>query len=252
MDAIAPPRTATGRPALEGHLADLAPADLLRLLGETRQTGTLQVLTDVPTLLTLVDGAVSFATDDPARTLREVLLDEGLPRVVLDEGLLDDDMWEAAIAAGGDELGAALVDAGLDEAELARVLRRVIIDTVTDVSLAPQGRFRYVPGRRHSLGSRLHYPVADLLRDLSVRLDEWTSIREDVPSFDLRATLTPVLPNGRANVVISASDWRVMVTVSHAPSLDASRAELGMTRFVLARSVAALVRGGALELAPVD
>jgi hypothetical protein len=41
-----------------------------------------------------------------------------------------------------------------------------------------------------------------------------------------------------------------MVAISAAPSLEAARGPLGMTRFVLARSVAALVRARAVELHP--
>jgi hypothetical protein len=243
MDAIAPARTAGGRPALEGSLADLAPVELLRLLGQTRQTGTLQVLADGPVLLTFVDGAVSFATDDPSRTLREVLSEDGL---------IDDAAWEQATADEGNELGDALVDAGVAEADVSRVIRRVVLDSVTDLSLARGGKFRFVPGPRHSLGDRFHYPFADLLRDLGVRLDEWAAIRDLVPSFGHRAALSASLPQGRANVVISAADWRVMVILCGAPSLDAARAELGTTRFLLARSIATLVGAGAIELRPGD
>jgi hypothetical protein len=242
MDSIAPPRTAAGRPALEGNLTDLAPADLLRLLGTTHQTGTLQVLADGPVLLTLVDGAVSYATDDPDRTLRQVLTEDGL---------LDDDTWDRATAADdADQLGDALVEAGLQPDDVARVVRRLVLDVVTDLSLTPLGRFRFVAGRRHSLGDRFHYPSDELVRDVGIRLEEWDGIRDDVPSFGLRASLMPVLPGGRANVMISAADWRVMVAVSAAATIDAARAELGVTRFVLARSVASLVRTGAIELTP--
>jgi hypothetical protein len=242
MDAIAPMRAATGRPALEGNLTDLELPELLRLLGSTRQTGTLQVLAGGPVLVTLVDGAVSYATDDPSRTLHEVLGEAGM----LHEGC-----WERATAPDApEELGDALVAAGLDAGDVSRVLRRTVLDVVTDLSLAPQGRFRFVPGRRHSLGDRFHYPVPELVRDLEVRLEEWHAIRDDVPSFEHRAALAPALPADRANVVISASDWRVMVAISAAPTLEAARGALGVTRFVLARSVAALVRARAVELHP--
>ena len=241
MDAIAPSRTLTGRPALEGSLSDLRPVELLSLLGQTHQTGTLQVLADGPVLLTLVDGAVSYATDDPSRTLRDVLAAEGL---------LDDAMWERATTEAGEELGEALVAVGLAEDAVARVVRRVVLDAVADLSLATQGRFRFVPGKRHSLGARFHYPPADLARDVGLRLDEWEAIHEFVPSFAHCAHLSATLPAGRANVPISAADWRIMVVVSASNSLDAARADLAMTRFSLARSVAALVRAGALELTP--
>jgi hypothetical protein len=43
-----------------------------------------------------------------------------------------------------------------------------------------------------------------------------------------------------------------MVAVSAAPSLDAARPGLRMTRFVMARSIASLVRAGVLAVAPVS
>jgi hypothetical protein len=239
MDALAPIRPTTDRPALEGNLSDLRPIELLRLLHQTRQTGTLQVLAGGPVLLTLVDGAVSYATTDPNRTLRDVLDDEGV---------LDAAAWERAATGTSDDLGVALVAAGMPESTVIEVLRRVVLDVVADLALAPQGRFRFVAGRRHSLGDRFHYPPAQLERDLEGRVAEWERIRAVLPSFDCGARLARALPPGQGDVQIIASDWRVMVAVDGAATLEDARASLGCTRFALARSLAALVRAGALQL----
>ena len=67
-----------------------------------------------------------------------------------------------------------------------------------------------------------------------------------------RASLVPSLPPGHTVVSIGATDWRVMVAVSAAPTLAAARPGLGMTRFVMARSIASLVRAGVLVVAPVS
>ena len=45
-------------------------------------------------------------------------------------------------------------------------------------------------------------------------------------------------------------DWRTMVAVDSAATLEAARVALGVTRFTLARSVAVLVRAGVVELSP--
>jgi hypothetical protein len=132
---------------------------------------------------------------------------------------------------------------------VTEVVRRVVLDVVADLALAPQGRFRFVAGRRHSLGDRFHYPPAQLERDLEVRITEWERIRTVLPSFECDARLTRALPAGQGDVQIIAADWRVMVAVDAAATLEDARAGLGCTRFALARSVAALVRAGALELA---
>src|SRR5690606_21939961 len=105
MEATAPLlRARTERPSLEGDLNDLRPMELLRLLGQTAQTGTLQVLADGPALLTIVDGAVSYATTDPTRTLRHLLTHEGL---------VDDERWTRATGDDDEDLGDALVAAGV-------------------------------------------------------------------------------------------------------------------------------------------
>jgi hypothetical protein len=242
-DALAPSGTATGRPALEGSLSDLRPSELLALLGQTRQTGTLQILAHGPVLLTLVDGAVSYATDDPNRTLRDILREDGV---------LDDATWDRATAAEGDEqeLGEALVRAGVEPDEVTRAVRRAVLDAVVDLSLLHHGRFRFVPGRRHSLGERFHYPAREVAADLAARLAEWEAIRDLVPAFDLRGRLRPSLAAGAAAVTITPSQWRVLVALCASKDLDAARTSLGSSRFALATDVAALVRAGALELVP--
>lgn len=240
MDVTAPLlRAPTERPSLEGDLDDLRPIELLRLLGRTAQTGTLQVLADGPALLTIVDGAVSYATTDPARTLR---------RVLSEAGIVDDDRWHAATTKDDLDFGDALVAAGVDENALVACVRGAVLDVFTDISLAPRGRFRFVTGRRHALGPRFHYSPDELDRDLGNRLEGWDRVCSVVPDLSASARLTRTLPPGRTGVTIRAVDWRVLVAVDGARTLREARAALGTTRYALACCVADLVEMGVLEL----
>lgn len=240
MDVTAPLlRAPTERPSLEGDLNDLRPIELLRLLGQTTQTGTLQVLADGPALLTIVDGAVSYATTDPARTLRHVLTDAGL---------VDDARWQQAAAQDAVDFGDALVAAGVDEDGLVACVRTAVLDVLTDLSLAPRGRFRFVTGRRHALGARFHYSPDDIDRDLAARLEKWERIAAVVPDLSRGARLTRTLPAGRTGVTIRAADWRVLVAVEAARTLGDARKTLGTTRYALSSCVADLVEMGVLEL----
>src|SRR5205814_9687462 len=67
-------RPTAERAALEGTLGDLHLFELLELLATTHQTGTLYIAGTRAAAVTVVDGEVSFATDDPNRSLREILL----------------------------------------------------------------------------------------------------------------------------------------------------------------------------------
>ena len=239
MNAIASPqRPATDRPSLEGTLGDLRPMELLRLLGSTRQTGTLQVLAEGPVLLTFVDGAVSYATPDPQLTLHDVLKADGL---------VDPATWDEATRGRMDDLGDALTSAGVDGAAIVAVVRRVVLDTVVDLALAEKGRFRFATGRRHSLGDRYHYPIDQLLADVDVRLRQWETLRSAIPSFRAAPRLVAVLGEGRDAVTIAAADWRVLALVDGRRTLDDLRGVLSMTRFGLGHSVANLVQAGVVE-----
>jgi hypothetical protein len=239
MNAVASSqRPTTERPSLEGTLGDLRPMELLRLLGSTRQTGTLQVLADGPVLLTFVDGAVSYATSDPQVTLHDVLQAEGLVAA---------DVWDQATRGGTDDLGDALTGAGVDGAAMVAVVRRVVLDTVVDLALAEKGRFRFATGRRHSLGDRYHYPIHQLSADVDIRLRQWETMRSAIPSFRAVPRLVAVLDDDRDVVTVSAADWRVLALIDGRRTLDELRGALATTRFGLGHSVANLVHAGVVE-----
>jgi hypothetical protein len=239
MNALASPqRPSTERPSLEGTLRDLRPMELLRLLGSTRQTGTLQVLADGPFLLTFVDGAVSYATPDPQVTLHDVLRGEGL---------VDDGTWHEATSGAENDLGEALTRAGADGAGIVAVVRRLVLDTVVDLALADKGRFRFATGRRHSLGDRYHYPIDQLVADVDLRLRQWETLRPAIPSFRAVPRLVADLGVGRESVTVAAADWRVLALVDGRRTLDDLRGALATTRFGLGHSVANLVQAGVVE-----
>jgi hypothetical protein len=244
MNALASQqRPAPDRPSLEGTLGDLRPMELLRLLGATRQTGTLQVLADGPVLVTLVDGAVTYATADPQLTLHDVLRRDGL---------VDTETWNRATRGRDGDLGDALTEAGIDGAAIVAVVRRVVLDTVVDLALADKGRFRFATGSRHALGDRYHYPVDQLVADVATRLVQWEAMRASIPSFSTVPRLAAILPAGQDEVTIAAADWQVVALVDGRRTLDELRSALATTRFGLGRRVAALVRAGVLDVGGGD
>jgi hypothetical protein len=240
MDALTTPRGAADRAALEGTLADLGPLELLGLLARTHQTGTLQVIGSTPVLFTLVDGDVSYATDNPARTVREL---------VRAAAVVEDAAWHVAASDDGRDLGDALVVVGADAEELRQLVHAQILDVTAEVASAPDGRFRFVPGRRHALGANFHYAVAELDTHVRARMAEWDDIRAVVPSGDAIPRLAAALPDGHHSITLTAADWPVLALIDGSRTVKAMRVELDRTLFATSRSLATLVRAGAVTFA---
>ena len=166
-------RATAERAALEGTLGDLALFEVLELLARGRQTGTLYIAGSRPAAITVVDGEVSFATSDPACSLREVLLGRSL---------VSEDNWDAAVKAKDTELGSALVaESGAQVGDLRDAVHEHIVATMYELTELVDGRFRFVLGSRHSMGPGYAYPITMLDGDVATRREAWRTISDLVP-----------------------------------------------------------------------
>lgn len=224
------------RPALEGTLAELPLFEVLELLSITKQTGTLYVAAQPPGAVTMAEGEVSFATNDPSASLREVLLQR---RIVSEAG------WEEATRRRELELGRALVDpGGADEVELREAVHEHIVSTVFALSALDDGRFRFVPGSRHSMGPGYSYPVELLRSAVEVRKDQWNAISDVVPSTRSIVRLVGEAPRGQATVCVAASDWPVVAALDGLRTIDDLVAPTRRSAFQICQAVHRLVSAG--------
>ena len=229
-------RPAAERAALEGTLGDLPLFELLELLASTRQTGTLYIAGTRPAAITVVDGEVSFATNDPSCSLREVLLAQSL---------VTEDSWDAAIKDKDSELGAALVSqSGAEVGELRDAVHEHILTTVYDLTDLVDGRFRFVLGSRHSMGQGYAYPMSLLGPDVDMRREQWRSIGDIIPNASVIAQLNDLAPKGQATVCVAASDWPVIVALDGQRSLRELVGTTRMTSFAICQAAHRLVTAG--------
>ena len=229
-------RPAAERAVLEGTLGDLALFDVLDLLARSRQTGTLYIAGARPAAITVVDGEVSFATNDPSCSLREVLLGRSL---------VTEDDWEAATKAKDIELGSALIaESGAQVGDIRDAVHEHIVATMYELTDLVDGRFRFVLGSRHSMGNGYAYPVSMLRGDVAIRREAWRRISDLVPNTSVIAQLNDTAPEGDSMVCIAATDWPVIVVLDGQRPLRELAGTTRMTSFALCEAVHRLVAAG--------
>ena len=217
-------------------MEELALFEVLELLGRGRHTGTLYLAGDRPAAITVVDGEVSFATNDPSCSLREVLL----ARSVIDE-----DGWNEAVKSKDVELGAALsAQSGTRAAELRAVVHEHILATVYDLSELVDGRFRFVLGSRHSMGQGYAYPIDRLRHDVDGRGEAWRSIADVVPDPSVVVRLNAQPPARDTIVCVAATDWPLVVALDGRRPLGDLVAATGMASFAICEAAHRLVTAG--------
>lgn len=224
------------RAALEGTLEELALFEVLELLGRGRHTGTLYIAGAQPAAITIVDGEVSFATNDPSWSLREVLLARGV---------IDEDGWHEAVKARDVELGAALAaEAGANAVDVRAAVHEHILAVVHDLTESHDGRFRFVLGSRHTMGQGYAYPIDRLRADVTARRDAWRAIADVVPDPSVIVQLNARPPVGDTIVCVAATDWPVVVALDGRRSLDDLVAATGMAPFAICEAAHRLVLAG--------
>ena len=229
-------RSTAERAVLEGTLGDLALFDVLDLLALGRQTGTLYIAGTRPAAITVVDGEVSFATNDPSCSLREVLLGRSL----VSEG-----DWDAAIKAKDVELGSALIAvSGAQVGDLRDAVHEHIVATMFELTDLVDGRFRFVLGSRHSMGNGYAYPVSILRGDVATRREAWQTISDLVPNTSVIAQLNHTAPEGDAMVCVAAADWPVVVALDGQRPLRELAHTTRMTSFAICEAVHRLIAAG--------
>jgi hypothetical protein len=229
------------RPTLEGALSDFPIADLLGLLAHTRQTGTLQVAVRPTALVTIIDGRVAFASTDPSLTVRDLLVGRAV---------VDAYQWQEAASAGRDAagLGEALVAAGADRSDIQCVIQEQVIRVCETLVDQPEARFRFVRQPQSAMGDDFCCPISLLRERLGARADEWTRLREVVPSNASSVSVREVLPDDCGSVMVQRADWpvlRAITGVTTPVGVDAVT-ELGI--FETTRAIARLWEAGTVTI----
>ena len=90
--------------------------------------------------------------------------------------------------------------------------------------------------------------VEDFLKTLARRRGEWRKIVAAIGSLDEPLVLTPVVPDGAAEITLSALEWQVAVSADGQRSLREIAHEASSSDFAVAQAVLAMSNAGLLSL----
>lgn len=215
------------RPALSGDFADLAPGDLLGLLGAGGKSGIVRCTGARATDIALHQGEVTWAESGSGAQLEAIVRAAGsADAATIDEAV--------ASARRSGSLAGALLDAGVEQQRVSDVLLDHTTSELAELVSLGAGSFEFFEGATHALGAELSWPVALVLATVEERVRGLAEQREVVPS-DAAPVLLAELPPGpggdEAPVVLQPDEWRVAVAVGDGRGVAAIAGRTGWSPY---------------------
>jgi hypothetical protein len=121
------------------------------------------------------------------------------------------------------------------------------VDVVFELLRFRDGSFTF-ENDRHAPDPNGQQEVEPVLIESELQLAEWREIEEVIPSIDCGVQLVPDLP--RADVVIDAEKWRVLVAIGGGTSVSQVGDKLILGEMPVSRAIRELVELGVVEIVP--
>ncbi|MFO0931557.1 MAG: DUF4388 domain-containing protein [Planctomycetota bacterium] len=236
---------------IKGTLETFNLPDLLQMLAFNQKAGTLVLETAAGARTVCVErGLFGFVQGDllPSRTAARILRRTS---AVASDRLA---RAEAITANSGRYLGDALTDLGvIDAAQRTAVTHQAISELAFDLVQTSITRFEFVEGRRLApSGTEAEaieplMPVDGFLIDLTRKLDEWSLLRQEIPTEEEVFERTDLSPDLRELDVPEEVVTRVLPLLDGSRTVAAVVEESDHDRFSVVKTVAHLVRQGVLR-----
>ena len=109
------------------------------------------------------------------------------------------------------------------------------------------GRFDFAEHTEPSYVTGQRFDIEDVLGGVEARVLEWADIESVIPIEDATIHLARDL-GGRDEVTISGDTWRIIAGLGSASTVDGVADLTGLSDFVVARTMAELVKQGLLQV----
>ena len=237
--------------AIEGPLRDLGIHDVFQLLDLGRKSGTLTVSSELRNNQGQVwfeQGHVVYASiQSNPNPLGGMLVRSG--RVA--EG--DVALARAMQSERGDtrRLGEILVDIGaLTLRELNEQVRRQVEAVVFELLSWDEGYFRFEEEALGTIAAEatVRIPTESVLMEAARQIDEWSRIRERVPSLDVIPCLAGREDGAMPRLDLLPGEWLFLTMIDGLRSLREIAGLLGESDFNVARIAFGLLSTGVLSL----
>jgi len=228
--------------AIEGRLQDVGLADICQLLAMGRKTGRLSV-TDRSNFghVYFEDGMVVHATVLNRR--------DRLGELLVRNDVVSDEAMARARAQGQGADGhyaRVLVERGeLEPSELERYARIEVEEAVYHLFAWEEGSFHFRTGESPdgAIPTKVAIPAENLLLEGARRVDEWTQIREEIPSLSMIFAVERD-PRNDPEAELSPQQDRVMDFLDGQRTVARIVRDSGMVEFEAARSIYEMIREG--------
>lgn len=229
--------------SITGNLKTMELSELLQWIAQGNKTGTL-VIDDgqIEKTVSIKAGRIiSSASTDPK---------EYLGHFLVSHGFIDEHTLAAAMErqeATGILLGKILIELGkISQAELDRMLRLKADESIYDLFSRQSGEFRFVEEEVDRPGSvPVSLEITALVLEGVRRLDEWTRIREIIPSLEAVPVTVTELP---ASVTDDPSDRQILELVDDDRSVEEILLESHANEFRVCQTLARAVRAGQMKI----
>ena len=239
--------------ALEGSLKDFSLADMFRLLANGSKTGTLYLTcADAEGMVCFREGRIFFASSNRNR--------ESLGRRLVKAGVITDKQLKQALGLqkiqkvekAGRRLGQVLVDEGyLDPKLLESVIQEQITDTLFDLFLWDEGTLRFEADEAcQSEDIGVSVSVENVILEASRRLEQWTRIKERVPSMDAAFIMAAGPGEKSIEIHLKPNEWMILCYLHGGRSVRELVDMTGYSDFETARVLFGMYSAGLIE--PVD
>ena len=212
---------------ITGNLETMQLAELLQWLSQSKKTGTL-VIDDgsVEKRIYFRDGRiVSSSSTDPREYLGQFLVSRNL---ITEEELTGAIQMQEKT---GMMLGKILVSIGsIEEAQVHRLLQVKAEEAIFDVFSWPEGRFEFLDGELPTQEMiPISLDVTGLVLEGARRVDEWSRIRQVVPSMDAIPVTLVDAPETAEK--LSDLERRVLAEIDDRSNVDEIRERAHATEF---------------------
>lgn len=222
---------------LSGNIESFPLAEVLRLAARSNQSGLLRIESGgAHGRIYFTDGFLSYATtrdhDDLGGDLTQL-------------GLVDPHKWYP-VERGEEPIASALLD-GKSEADVQRFLAERVADVLVRLLRSRHGRFDFAEHTEPTYITGQRFDIDDVLRGVEARVNEWAEIEAIIPVENATIHLARDL-GGREEITITGDTWRIIAALASQSTVDGVADETGLSDFVVARTMAELVKQGLLQV----